>query len=214
MKFESTVPLLQSRAKALARSAGISDRAWSDFIATLEPLRVHHPGMYAHTLRVGVYSHGIAAAEGWSDQRLPFLGGCGHDVGKCEIPVDLLDMHGKPEGNDWVLLQTHPQHSHRILAPQFPVAAMVAGLHHAFQPNAYGVTLQEAPDWLPATLAHSVVEATMVVMIADVFDAMTTRSNASTVVDPSDDAGVAAHLSVSFPDWPNRVKWLTENRIR
>lgn len=201
-------------ARLAAQAAGITSHTWGRFWQALDPLRHHHVGMWEHTIRVGLYAYGIAAHEGWPDTALPFMGGCGHDLGKVRIPCSLLDKVGEPLTEiDWALIHRHPEDSYLMLRDEFPLTAMVAGLHHAFTPRAYGIDLTAAPPWLQAAHTHKVVEATMVVMVADTFDAMTTRRNASTAVDPDDLEAVAAHMGERYGDWPERVRWLAEHLI-
>ncbi len=205
---------LEYEAQLAATAAGITPYTWIRFTTRLHRLRDHHRGMWEHGLRVGLYAYGIAAHEGWDDTALPLMGGCGHDLGKCRIPVSVLDATEKLSDAEWALIKRHPEDSFEMLNPEFPLSAMVAGMHHYFTPRAYGVDLTQAPEWLPARATHKVVEATMVVMVADVFDAMTTRRNSQTRVDPDDLEGVRVHLGEQFGDWPGRVEWLASNLWR
>lgn len=196
-----------------AEAAGISSYTWRRYMERLGMLKRHHVGMYEHGLRVGLYAYGIATAEGWSDVTLPLMGGCGHDIGKCRVPVEVLDTTQPLGPAEWALLQRHPEDGHALLTDEFPLSAMVAGLHHAFAPRSYGIELTDAPPWLQASTAHKVIEATMVVMVADVFDAMTTRRNSATEVNPDDLEQVRTRLGELFGDWPNRVMWLADHRL-
>lgn len=205
--------IIEMRATAAAREAGIADFTWKQFMTTMEPLKNHSASMYAHTLRVGIYAHGIAVLEGWTDRCLPLMGGCGHDLGKCLVPVRILDTELALSESDWDVLKRHPEDSYRMLKSEFPLTAMVAGLHHAFSPRSYGMDMSEAPAWFQTAHNDKVVQATIVVMICDAFDAMTTRRNNSTIVDPDDTGAVLEQISKAFSDWPGRTLWLSENRL-
>lgn len=213
MSLHVEVARLESAAQVAAREAGVADYTWHQFISRLRRLKDHHLGMYAHGLRVGLYSYGIAGSEGWSDRRLPFLGGCGHDVGKVYVPCAILDSVASLTEAEFAVIHRHPEDTYDILKDDFPLAAMVGGLHHKFTPKAYGISLDNPPPWLQAAHTHKVIEATMVVMVADCADAMLTRRNASTVVDPDDVGAVLERLREIFPDWRSRVGWIGENQI-
>lgn len=212
MDQQIAVMNLEVDAKDAADEAGTSDHTWLQFTSRLELLKRHHLGMYAHSLRVGLYAYGIAKNEKWEDRRLPLMGGCGHDVGKCKCPVEILDSTRPLTVGEFEVIHRHPDDGYEILKDGFPFAAMIAGLHHRFTPKAYGIDLKDAPPWLQASHTHKIIEATMLVMLCDCWDAITTRRNASTTVDPDDTDGLVRLMSGLFPDWPTRITWLSENR--
>lgn len=203
---------LELEARKAAEAAGITTYTWNHYTQRLDQLKRHHRGMWEHSIRVGLYAYGIAVSEGWADTALPLMGGCGHDLGKVRIPCSVLNTTSPLTEAEWALMRRHPEDSRDMWMPEFPLTAMVAGLHHYFTPRAYGVGLDEAPEWLPARLAHKAIEATMVVMIADVFDAMTTRRNSQTRADPDDIEAIRVQLGEEFGDWPSRVEWLGNHR--
>lgn len=213
MSLHTDVARLESAAQVAAREAGVSDYTWYQFTSRLRLLKNHHLGMYAHSLRVGLYAYGIAADEGQEDCRLPLLGGCGHDIGKCKVPVEILDSCRPLTPGEFETIHRHPEDGYEMLKDGFPFAAMVAGLHHKFTPKAYGIDLHDAPPWLQASHTHKVIETTMLIMLCDCADAMLTRRNASTIVDPDDVPAVIERLKVLFEDWPARVEWLGDNKL-
>lgn len=212
MSLQISAVRLEQAAEIAAREAGISDYTWFRFIDRLRLLKDHNLGMYAHSLRVGLYAYGVASSEGQEDCRLPLLGGCGHDVGKCRVPNSILDSTEPLTPSDFEAIHRHPEDSYEILKSDFPLAAMVAGLHHKFTPKAYGIELKDAPPWLQSAHTHKVIEATMLVMLCDFFDAITTRRNASTVIDPDDTGPLIEFLKKNFPDFPTRTDWLADHR--
>lgn len=205
--------LLEAQARIAAREAGVADYTWNRFLYNLAPLREHNLVMYAHSLRVGLYAYGLAAEEHQEDLRLPLLGGCGHDLGKCRVPNEILDKTAPLSAGEFEVIHRHPEDGYLMLRDEFPFAAMVAGLHHKFTPKAYGIDLADAPPWLHAAHAHKIIEATMLVMICDFYDAMTTRKNSATVVDAEDHEAVALFMKQMFPDFAPRCEWLALRRI-
>lgn len=149
------------------------------------------------------------------DLHLPLMGGCGHDIGKCRVSNDLLNSTAPLTEEDFAAIHEHPLYGYEILKDQFPLTALVAGLHHKFGPKHYGIDLDTCcPSWVSEGLLDSVIATTNVVMICDFFDAMTTRRNSGSLVqDPRDMNAVAQVLQQYFQDSPQRCDWLTKNLI-
>lgn len=224
---EETDELLE-RCRVIASLIGITPMVWHKFTSTIAPLRQHNEEMYAHSLRVGLYSVGMVFdEEDWyitddADQilrilakgRLPLFSGCGHDVGKCFISNDILRKTTPLTPEEWDQIVTHPIHSWEMLKDQFPMTALVAGLHHTLSTNPYGIDLQQAaPDWFAEEHHELVRWATEIVAICDFYDALTTRRNSSTTATtPKEQREI---MIAKFPGSSNRSRrlWLEENLI-
>lgn len=224
---EQTDELLE-RCRVIAELCGITPLIWHKFTATINPLRQHNEDMFAHSMRVGLYSVGLVFNEDdWSvtdaaEQivfmlargRLPLLAGCGHDVGKCFISNEILNKTTPLTPEDWDAIVTHPIHSWEILKEEFPMTALVAGLHHTLSTNPYGIDLNAvAPDWFAEEHRRLVQWATEIVAICDFYDALTTRNNSSGT---SPTLRERREIMVAkFPGSSNRSRrlWLEENLI-
>lgn len=208
-----TVRQLESAATASSRDAGVDPDIWARFLELLEPLKHHNLEMYAHSLRVGLYAYGVARNEGQTDLRLPLMGGCGHDVGKCKVPNSILNCPDRLTDQQFRMIYNHPQDGFDILKGEFPLSAMVAGLHHSFTKRSYGMRMADLPPWMIEGHVSRVLYATAIVTMCDFYDAITTRRNASTTVDPDDIWATTQYLCKQFPESPNRTSWLVNNRI-
>lgn len=186
---------------AAADRIGIEPERWSAFMEIIDPLRTHAESMYEHSLRVGLYSCGLAIAQGM-DTKFALFGGCGHDVGKCFVPHEVL--YSKEFGpREREAVNVHCEAGFAMLAPTNLYAAFIAGLHHQFQENPYGIDLDEvSPYPLSSDAKDSINAMGQLVATADFFDAYTTRNGQK-----SDDEVWAAMQRFS----PARVDWLLEN---
>ncbi len=131
---------------------------------------MHGPedSVYAHSLNVALISRAIGK---WL--RLPrteldvlTLAGLLHDIGKTEIPEEILNKPGRYTDEEFKLVQSHPLLSNKILKGKgFDTRITLAALqHHERQDGSgypRGLTSDEIDDFAS------------IVAIADVYDAMT-----------------------------------------
>ncbi|HDX8589365.1 TPA: HD domain-containing protein, partial [Aeromonas dhakensis] len=93
-----------------------------------------------------------------------------HDMGKIGIPDHILKKPGPLTEEEWVIMRTHPRIGYEILsrsdAPIFRMAAEIA-LHHHEKWDGSGYPAGETGEGIP--------EASRIVAIADVFDALSVR---------------------------------------
>ncbi len=124
---------------------------------------------YAHTERDVVYSEALARKIGLSQERIRYLrfGAFLHDIGKVEIPYEVLTKRGSLTDEEWELMKTHAEISEKIARPiegLEPCLPIIRHHHERFDGNGYpdGIKGEEIP-----------FEA-RILTIADSFDAMTT----------------------------------------
>jgi HD-GYP domain-containing protein (c-di-GMP phosphodiesterase class II) len=143
------------------------------FLFGLATIKNHDEYTFNHCVNVCIYSVAFGQRLGLSKSRLGQLGMAAlfHDLGKVEIPWDVLN---KPEGltqEEWELIKSHPVHGTRILAKlcrmdeQYLRAIMVAYEHHVNADFSGYPAFREA---------RSVDLFSRIVRITDAFDAMTT----------------------------------------
>ncbi len=136
----------------------------------LADLKSHDEYTYVHAVNVGILAGGLAQAVG-----LPAhtaydltLAAVLHDVGKREIPLDVLNKTGKLEEHELRIMRRHPVDGARALfdMPGIPeVAPVVAFEHHIYRDGS------GYPHVRPGYTPHV---ASQIVQVADIFDALRT----------------------------------------
>lgn len=210
----SNIKQLETKVNRLAEQSGIHPHAWQRFLHELTILKQHNQSMYAHSLRVGLYTYGLAKVEGMSDLKFPLFAGCGHDIGKCEVDNSLLNSKHL-QSDEFEQIKEHTTAGYNRLKDHFLFTAFVAGLHHKYQVSGYGIDPEtDLPAHLSDESKETIKTMARLVMIADFFDALTTRDNNKGLInDPSDPTLQAEVMARFFPDQPQRVAWLIANKI-
>ncbi len=94
------------------------------------------------------------------------IGGLVHDIGKCAVPLEVLLSTVPLSPSERALMQTHVEHGEAILQGidfPWPVSAIVGQHHERLNGSGY-----------PHGLAgEEILMPTRIVMVADVFDALT-----------------------------------------
>jgi response regulator RpfG family c-di-GMP phosphodiesterase len=188
-----------------AGRAGMGTEAWHGFMGLLAPLAEHNIETYLHCLRVGIYAARLAAEGSEVHPSLALFGGTAHDIGKLGIPNSVLraDPFGAQERR---VITGHAIAGFLRLRLTHYEAALVAGLHHAFQSDPYGLDLAESFSAL-------VVAAAKMVSICDFFDAFLTRRDRRYAEDERN-VGAARHvLEDNFPESPRWAAWLVQHPL-
>lgn len=189
-----------------ARASEIKATQWPKMMELLAELKSHSLWNYTHSLRVGFYASALAQHEG-SDPLLALYGGAGHDLGKTRVSLAVLDADefGEVERE---AIKKHPRDGFEILDEHFPLAALVAGIHHNFQENAYGIDIDEeskAPLW--GGVRELVMGTGQRVAACDFFDAWTTRAKRDGDVGDVETAMERHGISAQ------RISWLVANDL-
>lgn len=176
-------------------------------LAMVTSLNRHDRGTRGHSERVRAYAEMLAEEMGLDQafrDRLRW-GALLHDMGKLNVPAEILNKPGRPTDDEWAVLQRHPADGARILLPLadwLGDAVHAAGQHHerwdgAGYPNGFA--------------GEDISLSARIVAVADAFAVMTAAraykkplpmavarqeltKNAGTQFDP---AVVRAMLSVS-----------------
>ena len=134
----------------------------------LHLMRTVNDTVYAHSLNVALTSRAIGKWLKLPKDDLDCLTVAGvlHDIGKTQIPSDILNKPGKSTDEEWELVKSHPLMGNRILKNKgfdnrIPTAALQH--HERFDGSGYprGLTAYEIDDFAS------------IIAIADVYDAMT-----------------------------------------
>lgn len=139
-----------------------------EFFDMLHNMRQDNDSTYAHSLNVALISRMIGIWLKFSPAELDTLtlAGLLHDIGKTQIPDDILNKQSRLTDEEFALVRQHPQFGYDILKRQ-PLDTHVkqcALMHHErCDGSGYpmGLTLNEIDDYA------------LIIAIADVYDAMT-----------------------------------------
>jgi len=213
-RYTFDTPYLEVQVIARSKSADVKPEIWAKFMRELASLKDHNDFMYTHSLRVGLYAYGIAVAEGNNDQKFALFAGCGHDIGKCEVSNVLLDSKNL-QPHEFEEIKRHSHEGYERFKDSFLFTGYVAGLHHKYKENGYGIDLDVDPPYKLSEASKAAVRAiSELVMICDFFDALTTRDNNKGFIDnPHDPVQQLEVMTNHFPDNDSRIAWLIENRI-
>ena len=123
------------------------------------------PGTYNHCLTVAVYAEACAMAIGISVVEAR-AAAYYHDIGKLKIPQEILNKPGKYTDEEFALVKKHPVFGYELLK-NLPIDTRIkkAALSHHERCDGTGYPLGLKQEDLDS--------CTMVVAIADVYDAMT-----------------------------------------
>lgn len=91
----------------------------AEMVALVSALRTHDRRTRGHSERVRAYADLIGEELGLStDERQKLQwGALLHDVGKMAVPAAILNKPGKPDPQEWAILQNHPGASKALLGP-------------------------------------------------------------------------------------------------
>lgn len=138
-------------------------------ISALGSLARHDQYLYLHSVRVAAYSVGIAITLGLKDPaklKQIAAGGVFHDIGKKEIPLEVLNKAGTLTEEEWKIMRSHPSVGFDLAADtQLDAVAKSIIRHHHEKPDGSGY-----PDGLMAMHIAPEVE---IANLADIFDALT-----------------------------------------
>jgi len=150
---KSGVPLdkqmLSKASEQIASQIGYS--GLSDWVDTV---RKHHHGTYQHCLLVTGVAVAFARQLGFSvnDQSFISLAGMVHDLGKADIPVEILDKPTALDEHEWEVMRQHPRLGFEALAATPDISKMVLDivlLHHEYLDGTgypHGLSGREIPD--------------------------------------------------------------------
>lgn len=136
----------------------------SDWIGGLQG---HHDYSFRHSMFVCGSMTYFANSLGMSNADLQQLtvGGMIHDVGKSQVPLEILDKPGKLDDAEWAIMRTHPEHSREILLRESDMdpktIAMAVHHHEKLDGGGYpdGLSGAQIPDWVRLTAICDVYSA-------------------------------------------------------
>jgi HD-GYP domain-containing protein (c-di-GMP phosphodiesterase class II) len=138
----------------------------------LTTLRSHDEYTQNHSVNVALLSMALANRVGFSKVELADLGLAAlfHDLGKCAVPIEVLNKPGEFTEGEWAMMRTHP--SQGVLAllgsrglPRVPARMAAASFEHHLNFDGSGYPRLSKP-W-KTTLSSRMIA------VADCYDAMT-----------------------------------------
>lgn len=164
--------LIRMRDDHLNNGRFTDETTYSQYLLALAQAIADHDRLTrGHSERVRAYSDliavemGVPKAEREKFQWAALL----HDVGKLDVPAEILTKPGRPDDDEWQLLKGHPAAASSYLRPLKPWLGEwihAAEYHHArFDGDGY-------PH---STAAREIPLAGRIVAVADAFDVMTSR---------------------------------------
>ncbi len=141
---------------------------FGDLTDWIDALDSHHNYTFRHSMFVcGTITY-FGRQVGFRDDDLERLAMSGllHDIGKCRVPLEILDKPGRLLDQEWELMRLHPEHSRRIFQHQGNLDPdIVAGaVHHHERLDGNGY-----PDGLRGAEISDFVR---LITIADVYSAL------------------------------------------
>ncbi len=150
-----------------------SDAVSAQMLELLTVLTKHDRMTRGHAERVRSYAELIAQELDVSPDDLDRLRWSAllHDIGKIDVPAEILNKDGRPDAQEWAVLQTHPAAGEKYLEPLSEWLGewrhAVDGHHERFDGNGYPRGLK----------GRQIPLSARIVAIADAYDVMTsTRS--------------------------------------
>lgn len=124
--------------------------------------------IYAHSLNVALIARAIGKWLKYSREELDLLtiAGLLHDIGKTQIPPEVLNKQGKLTDEEFALIKSHPLAGYKILKnTKFDTRIKLAALQHheRFDGSGYPRGLD----------GDEIDEFASIIALADVYDAMT-----------------------------------------
>jgi response regulator RpfG family c-di-GMP phosphodiesterase len=137
----------------------------------LEPLKQKDIKTHEHSIGVGLLARKIGKFM-HMDERSLFFAGLLHDLGKTEVPVEILK---KTEGwtkEDMEAIKQHVVYGYDKIKGRFDFTAEIILLHHIFQENGYPGNLPPFLHNYSAQTQTLIIESAKVLSLADIYDAL------------------------------------------
>lgn len=176
-------------------------------------LHQHHIETYEHSLRVAQLCLDLGCESGLSDEDLVHLGSAGllHDIGKVELPRDLLS---KPEALDRperYRIRTHVRLGFLKLADTGPIQEIIVG-HHEYSLNPYPRNGEDRrsrprPNQDRRQVKPKILRLSMILALADMVDALIHTRPYKEGYSPEATAQMLAHEFTGDP-------WLVRQVLR
>lgn len=135
----------------------------------LSLIRLHHADTYKHSCRVALLSVDLGIEKEVGSLRSLACGALLHDIGKVNVPEEILDKQGLLNESERLKMNSHPVTGFYMIKDfPDPFARHIVISHHEFKKNPYPrKTIREYPD--PRNILGQIVA------VADIFDALASK---------------------------------------
>ena len=151
--------------------------------SALTQITSHDFYTYTHSVNVGMYGI-LLAKEVYShtDENMHELGAGFflHDLGKCEVPKDLINKPGKLTATEWEQMRMHPTYGERILAATDHLNETIRPIvvqHHE---------RDDGSGYPHGRKGQHIHEYARICTIADVYDALTSDRSYKKALSPAE----------------------------
>ncbi|MFG6413348.1 HD-GYP domain-containing protein [Roseateles sp. DC23W] len=170
---ERCLPVVEDVASSLARNP-------SAFVS-LARLKTRDDYTYMHSVAVCALMIGLARQLGLPDRQVREAGMAGllHDIGKMQMPLEVLNKPGQLTDAEFTVMRTHPERGHELLrdGAQVPAVALDVCLHHHEKMDGSGYPHKLVGDQISLMARMGA--------ICDVYDAITSIRPYRTPWDPA-----------------------------
>src|SRR3989338_2135116 len=138
---------------------------------SLEKLKAHHLPTYEHSIRVGLKA--VEIAEFMHLGPRPAFYGVLHDLGKAQIPLEVLAKTKGFDAHDMDVMKNHVQYGYEcLLNNRYIFSAWLALQHHLYQKNNYPKELPQKPSIFSERTKLLIDIYSRIIAIADQNDAL------------------------------------------
>ncbi len=146
----------------------------------LNKLKRHHEGSYFHCVRVGMYAVQLGEINDLSGRDLELLGLSGmlHDLGKCDIGLEILDKDGDLNKKQREKINHHPHLAFiKLAGPEFEQVRKIVVAHHEVKTNPYPRSGHDRRDHVRSFKERRhddprLKNLTEIIAAADIYDAL------------------------------------------
>jgi putative two-component system response regulator len=166
----------------------------SSLLALANAIEARDQYTHDHVLRTNAYAQALALELGWSESEREILGygAILHDIGKLEVPVNILQKEEHLTPDEWVQMRRHPAVGGHMISGIDYLAQAVPIIHHhheRWDGNGYPDGLQGDEIPLGARL----------LAVADSFEALTTDRPYRKAISPKEACEeIAAHSGTKY----------------
>lgn len=142
-----------------------------EYLADVMEIKNYDDYTYCHSLNVCILATLIASELGITRNRLEDLALCAlmHDLGKIDIPIDIINKEGPVTDCEFEIIKTHPEkgveHLRRCYNVSHEVLQGILGHHEKFDGSGYPYGVK----------GKSLSLFARILSVADVYDALTSR---------------------------------------
>jgi HD-GYP domain-containing protein (c-di-GMP phosphodiesterase class II) len=169
----------------------------TDEVMPLAPLKSYDEYTFVHSVNVSMLTLAQARAFGFDGSRLHAIGLAAllHDVGKLDIPLEVLNKPGRLDESEWSIMKAHSELGAWNLSgleASAPLSILVAYEHH--------LRFDGEPNYPVLKTPRRPMLASQMTSIADTYDALCTTRPYKTALDSQIALGFLRERAGTFYD--------------